>query len=149
MHDDAQWVDIAEAARRLGCSVVTVRRRIKQGTLEGELQQGRRGTEYRVRLPAESTLINREPILEPIRDDAQEPVTPTHLIAELIRLQEQHRAEMAEVRAKLDAARDVILRSAQDEVEWRTRAESLEERLNEMRAELERARRPWWRRWLS
>ena len=46
-----QWVTIPEAAQRLGLSIVTVRRRIKQGSLEAELQPGVRGPEYRVRLP--------------------------------------------------------------------------------------------------
>ena len=146
MHDDAQWVDIAEAARRLGVSVVTVRRRIKQGTLEGELQQGRRGPEYRVRFPADSSLISLEPILpggEPIHDDThdddQNALEPYQQTIFLIRFIEQQQAEIRETRAEL-------LDEAKAAAGWRTQAAALEERLNDLRAELERERRPWWRR---
>jgi hypothetical protein len=34
-------------------------------------------------------------------------------------------------------------------VEWRTRAELLEAEVERLRAELERTRRPWWRRWFG
>jgi hypothetical protein len=149
MHDDAQWVSIAEAARRLNCSVVTVRRRVKQGTLEGELQQGRRGPEYRVRLPPETPVTSLEPSHddrhEQDRDDAQELPEPTHEpppAAELIRLVERQQAELRDLHYELTA-------SAASSAEWRTRAEQLERRLEDLRAELERARRSWWRRWFG
>jgi excisionase family DNA binding protein len=52
-----QWVSIQEAAQRLGLSVLTLRRRIKAGTLTAELQVGRRGHEYRVRYSLISSLL--------------------------------------------------------------------------------------------
>jgi hypothetical protein len=35
-----QWLTIPEVAQRLGMPIVTVRRRINQGSLEAELQPG-------------------------------------------------------------------------------------------------------------
>ena len=47
----ADFVPVAEAARRLGISTATVKRRIAAGTLEAEQLTRPQGIEYRVRLP--------------------------------------------------------------------------------------------------
>ena len=120
-------MNIPEAARRLGCSTVTVRRRIKQGTLEGELQRGRRGAEYRVRLPSATGAR---------ADDA------TQAVIVLTTL-------LGQERAARDAAMADAAEHRERAAEWRTRAELLEAEVERLRAELERARRPWWRRWLG
>jgi excisionase family DNA binding protein len=146
MRDDRQWVSIAEAARRLGISVVTVRRKIKQGALEGELQQGRRGPEYRVRLPVDESLNSLEPIHddrhEHDRDDRQDDAETTQQTILLMRLLEQQQADLRDTQA------DLVFH-AEQAAEWRTRAELLDRQAAELRAELERARRPWWRRLLG
>ena len=129
-----QWVTIPEAARRLGLSMVTVRRRIKMGTLEAELQPGIRGPEYRVRLPSET-----------IVDQPQ----GTQATSELIRLAEHYRTDVAGIMAELREARDRSETHAVDAAGWKVRAELLEAEVERLRAELERARRPWWRRWLG
>jgi predicted ArsR family transcriptional regulator len=131
MHGNDGWVSILEAAQRLGISPATVRRRIKSGVLEGELLNGRRGPEYRVRLPSEATV---DSVAEPSDvTDTKPDITQT--IASLLSLVERQQT------ALLDEARSAA--------GWRAKADALEERLNELRADLERARRPWWRRWLS
>src|SRR4051794_33009163 len=50
VQDRADFVSVAEAARRLGCSTTTVKRRIARGALEAEQLQRAQGFEYRVRL---------------------------------------------------------------------------------------------------
>ena len=131
MHGNDGWVSILEAAQRLGISPATVRRRIKQGTLEGELLNGRRGPEYRVRLPSEATV---DSVTEP-SDGTDTKLDLTQTIASLLSLVERQQS------ALLDEARSAA--------GWRARAAALEERLNDLRAELERERRPWWRRWFG
>jgi hypothetical protein len=166
MHGVDQWVSIMEAARRLGLSPATVRRRIKLGELEGELQPGRRGPEYRVRLPSDTLDATHETTDETIHEspDATHDALDSRLVlTELLRLEELHRADLAAIRANLDAARAELLIEARAAAEWRTRAElvtqqselhqqhaqRLERRVEELRAELDRARRPWWRKLLG
>jgi predicted DNA-binding transcriptional regulator YafY len=116
-----QWVGIREAAQRLGVSIATVRRRIRLGTLEAELQPGRGGQEYRVRLP------NVSP---PAQADPTQLTTLLHsLLAQLAELQ-----------------RDLVDK-AERAATGEARAELLEAEVERLRAELERARRPWWRFW--
>ena len=50
MQDGSDFVPVAEAARRLGISTATVKRRIAAGTLEAEQLTRPQGIEYRVRL---------------------------------------------------------------------------------------------------
>jgi excisionase family DNA binding protein len=80
-----QWLTIPEAAQRLGLSIVTVRRRIKQGSLEAELQPGIRGPEYRVRLPSETIVRSAEP--------EQLTSVVTTLLARLAEIEDQRLAE--------------------------------------------------------
>jgi excisionase family DNA binding protein len=131
MADDV-WLPIHEAARRLGCSPATVRRRIKAGELEAELQPGKHGVEYKVRLPAVAT---HESIHAYIPEQGA-----GYAWAQLL---EDYKA------------------ASQAVGEWRARSERQEERADQyeqrlaeakaevdrLRAELERARRPWWRLW--
>jgi len=49
VHDRSEFVPVAEAARRLGLSISTVKRRVRDGTLEAEQHQRKQGTVYRVR----------------------------------------------------------------------------------------------------
>jgi excisionase family DNA binding protein len=50
VQDRSDFVSVAEAARQLGVSTATVKRRIAAGTLEAEQLQRPQGYEYRVRL---------------------------------------------------------------------------------------------------
>jgi excisionase family DNA binding protein len=53
--DRSDFVSVAEAARRLGVSTATVKRRIRDGSLEAEPLSRPQGIEYRVRLPRDVT----------------------------------------------------------------------------------------------
>ncbi|MDP8925304.1 MAG: hypothetical protein M3O34_20865 [Chloroflexota bacterium] len=53
VQDRSEFVPVAEAARRLGISAATVKRRIAAGALEAEQLARPQGVEYRVRLPRE------------------------------------------------------------------------------------------------
>jgi hypothetical protein len=128
-------VSIPEAARRLGLSIVTVRRRIKQGTLEAELQPGRRGPEYRVRLLSETPLSSPEPE----QDAAQE-----QPLARVMTMLIQRQTGLLERIRELEEAR---LAEGKAAAAWQAKAEQLERRLVEVQAALDQARRPWWRFW--
>ena len=71
---------IAEAARQLGVSAVTVRRYIKQGKLEGKKVEGKFGNEYRI--PA----LPRELLGRGEDESAQQGVSYTALLEEIQRL---------------------------------------------------------------
>ena len=116
---------------------MTVRRRIKQGMLEAELEPGRRGPEYRVRLPSEMILSSPEPA----QDAAQE-----QPLARVMTMLIQRQTGLLERLRELEEAR---LAEGKAAAAWQAKAEQLERRLAEVQAELDRARRPWWRRWLG
>jgi predicted ArsR family transcriptional regulator len=136
MHSDAnppadRWLPIQDAAQHLGVSIATVRRRIKMGTLEAELQPGKRGPEYRVRLPTEG--IPEGP------EDTQE---SAQAIATLLMLLGREQDDRRALQARLDAAAERLEEGAG----WKVRAEMLQAEVERLRAELGQARRPWWRR---
>ena len=54
--DRSDFVPVAEAARRLGVSPATVKRRIRDGSLEAEPLSRPQGIEYRVRLKRDVTV---------------------------------------------------------------------------------------------
>jgi predicted site-specific integrase-resolvase len=119
-----EWVSIQVASQRLGISPVSVRRWIRRGKLEAELQPGRKGTEYRVKLPAEYA-----------GDQPPASQVSTQVISEMLAVITRQQADLV-ARSESNAA-------------WAARAELLEQQVAELRAELERARRPWWRRVLG
>jgi hypothetical protein len=60
VQDRSDFVSVAEAARRLGISTATVKRRIAAGTLEAEQLQRPQGFEYRVRLICDVPALSTE-----------------------------------------------------------------------------------------
>jgi hypothetical protein len=62
------FVSVADAARRLGVSTATVKRRIRDGTLEAEPLSRPQGIEYRVRLPLDVPAPLTVPIAAPASD---------------------------------------------------------------------------------
>ncbi|HZO26941.1 MAG TPA: hypothetical protein VFH48_13245 [Chloroflexota bacterium] len=64
VQDRSAFVSVAEAARRLGVSTATVKRRIRDGTLEAEPLSRPQGIEYRARLPRDVTV----PLAAPASD---------------------------------------------------------------------------------
>src|SRR4051794_9108500 len=69
VEEGGRWVMLGEAARALDCSVDTVRRRVKDGTLEGRKGPSRRGPAWWVRVdhaappPAERATAEARPDL--------------------------------------------------------------------------------------
>lgn len=140
-----EWVSVEEAARRLGCSVSTVRRRIEAGELVGEREViGGSKERYRVRMPhdasqpespdespdaspaPESTLTVAEGLLALVREMRQQGTTDAERIAGLMR-----QLGAAEATTRL------LVEQRDDFARW----------LAESRAEVERLRtKPWWKR---
>jgi excisionase family DNA binding protein len=74
IRDRAAFVSVAEAAKLLGVSTATVKRRIRDGLLEAEPFSRPQGIEYRVRLPRDAT-----PSL--VAPDSDVPATPSDVSA--------------------------------------------------------------------
>jgi MerR family copper efflux transcriptional regulator len=141
-HVQDPWVTIHEAARRLGVSTMTIRRRIRQGVLEAELEHGQRGPVYRVKLPPVSDVGQAEPAHGDVQDNAPD---VAHL-GPVVRLIERQQHQLTEVYAELRAVRERLEARTGEAAATAARAELLEVEVERLRAELERARRPWWRR---
>ena len=160
MQHDAQaegerWVPLAEAARTLGISVDTLRRRIKRGELrEGEAARRittPQGFAWEVRLDAARPSSSLDGI------PAEAPPTRAHPAAEAGHLAALLRETQAEA-----------LRQSQAAAMWQARAEMLGQQLEQTQQELralkapepepvegpavatqdvETSRRAWWRFW--
>jgi colicin import membrane protein len=157
-----QWVSVEEAARRLGISVSTVRRRIEAGELVGEREViGGSKERYRVRMPhdasqpespdespeasaaSESTLTVAEGLLALVREMRQQSVSDAARIEALT-----ERAARAEATA--ETLRERVTDLAQMAAERQAEIEELRDRLAEEAARLRaEAQRPWWRRIFS
>lgn len=72
MAEPARWVSVPEAARLLGVSENTVRRRIKGGALTGEVMKRPQGDLYQVRVP--------DGLVRPVdpNEGGSEPPDPQH-----------------------------------------------------------------------
>src|SRR4051812_12264490 len=133
-------LSIAEAASALGLTTEAVRTRIKRGRLES-----RRGNDGRTLVLVPRSQVEAAPSQHSLNDDGATP--------EAIQV----------LKEQLDRALSERDQARSDIEVWRTRTE--EERLGRVRAEterdaarseqkliereLERARRPWWRRLLE
>ncbi len=82
--DRSDFVSVAEAARSLGTSVATVKRRIRAGALEAEQLQRPQGFEYRVRIQRDEPAPARdEPTPITNRFDSIRPAPFTDTIHDL------------------------------------------------------------------
>jgi excisionase family DNA binding protein len=136
-----QWVSIQEAAQRLGLSVLTVRRRIKAGTLTAELQIGRRGQEYRVRLLGDHYHDDDQSGVKTTLDPAQNVV----LSSLVSRLQDQVERLEGD-RLALEADR---LAKAEAAASWQAKGEALQDELRRAYERIEKLERHrWWQRLL-
>ena len=94
------WVSIHEATRRLGCSVDTVRRRIRDGTFRAEKRPSVHGPAWYITaeaLPPAGTSA-------PAGDGAQVPLLD--LVARLSARLEEQAERIGYLRARLDALQD-------------------------------------------
>jgi len=113
--DEPRDYSIAEAAALLGLSPATVRRRIREGTLEASKIRGAHGDEYRVELADVPLALGRGPfaleaagivelLKDQLRDKAQEVAAKDRQIEEgirsLVRLQDAKDREIADLRAR-------------------------------------------------
>ena len=99
-------VSVAEAARLLGCSVATIRRRIRRGDLRATTQTRPQGTVHRVYVPVaeDASAPLTSPLVERVMaravsdDNPVEALTPplTVDLAPLVALVERQQAQLVE-----------------------------------------------------
>lgn len=121
--DRPDFITVGEAARRLGVSPTTVKRRIARGTLEAEQLQRPQGFEYRVRLTtAQPTPHGTVHAPSTAPSDSEEPAPPTvttqdvaaaitAATAPLLAVIERQAGEIAELRedrGRLTAELDIL-----------------------------------------
>lgn len=158
MNDDqaAPWLPLGEAARRLGISVDAVRARVRRGQLES-----RRGNDGKVSVlvsdeaVAEQRLGDDQSATEQRLDRDQAEATESRLRLDLDEARAEaehwrakvHETELALARAegKVEAAKAVAVA---DVATARAEIEAQGRLVEELRAMLAEARRPWWRRWM-
>lgn len=135
-----EWVSVREAARRLGISPETVRRRIEAGELVGEREAlGGSRERFRVRMETPQGASGERPDMPmtPSTLDATE--TPTNASALTGRALEI-------MEALLRANAETFERQAETIADLRERAGRAEASLEAANAELTRLRKPWWRK---
>jgi hypothetical protein len=105
---DGVWLPLPEAAAALGCSVDTVRRRIKRGQVDARMA----GTRYMVHVATERAAATAAPLVVSVED-----VHPSvRLLLEYVRERDQVRdqelaqlrEELARTRADLMAAQSML-----------------------------------------
>lgn len=137
MHDPDtrhEWVSVKTAAIHFGTSESDIRRRIKRGELISESLSRPGGTLLRVRLDAPDTRQHTE---SPPAPDTR----PDIASGLLERLSDQD--------AVVEAQRVEIARINAENADLRERAGRAETRADLLADEMERLRRPWWRRLLD
>jgi hypothetical protein len=144
-----EWVSVKAAAIHFGTSESDIRRRIKRGELESESLSRPGGTLLRVKLPAPP---DAAPIESPHNPDTRQDVLSA-VLGPLTDALASERAEQRAERQKL-ALENAELR--EDRGRLRAEAAGLKEALDwtearraQAEGELERMRRPWWRRLLD
>lgn len=156
---ESPWVTITEAANRTGRHIDAVRAAVRRGRLEARKNNA---GQWLVRMPkaGDSSLSQAASVFALGKDSAIAEPAPgsdsgmadSAVRDALDRLEALHR-ELADARvafaqalAERDAARAVAIA---DIATAEAKVSAREEIIGELRAELERARRPFWRRWLG
>lgn len=155
---------IKEAAEALGCSVATIRRRIKTGDIKAELREGPYGETYYI---LENDLVKAAEIQEviPVKREldveqvqrlfiesmqiATQPLTDKlEQQAEVIKEQSK-RIESLEKFINLSAIRDTkLLQDVKDKVDEQEKlAWDRDKKLMETIRELQQKKKKWWKFW--
>ncbi|MBI2868184.1 MAG: helix-turn-helix domain-containing protein [Chloroflexi bacterium] len=125
----AEGVTIEEAARLLGCSVNTVRRRVKRGDLRAEREETPQGYTYKVVLPADLAAAKGE----------EEASHDSEALAEMTRLMEVMQQQLQEKDRQIHELH-VLLQQAQNQ------AQQAQIQARQVLAALPAPRHAWWQR---
>jgi hypothetical protein len=151
------WITLAEAAKALDCSIDTIRRKLKRGEIEGQLQNTRHGKLWLVSLGSISSIgtDSKSELIQPMqnRQEAAEPAQaiesePEQGIVELVRLVTQLQEETTRLN------QEVVDRTEAASI-WQGRAEMLSLQLNRAQDTIKALEAPkveekpksWWRIW--
>jgi excisionase family DNA binding protein len=139
-----QWISVEEAARRLGVSVSTIRRRIEAGELEAERELiGGARERFKVRLTT--------PRIEQPQDtmgEASLASESTPALAEgLLLLVREMRQQGVNDASRIEALIERAARAEAASETHQARIKDLEAQLAAERAEAERRRERWFRWW--
>ncbi len=139
----SNWVPIPEAARTLGLTPQAIRKRIARGTLES--RRNNRGREL-VLVANRPHEPDSQPTPQP-QEPKQEPKNRNRTSAPAVSL-EDVRVLLGEQAQRMQAAHDAALARMQEQADSASVRAERAERLV-VRLLTERARAPWWRRWLG
>jgi chromosome segregation ATPase len=168
---EAEWITYAEAAKRLGISVEGVRLKVRRDQQKGRdaKLRVRRDNEGRMLLAWDNTLLDQRSPQRGVQHDGEDIGHISALEAHIQTLAQQlaqQRSDLERMRVERDDAHQAtecerqradaladrlnqVQRERLGEVEARTQlAVELEQaraRVGDLKNELERARRPWWR----
>jgi excisionase family DNA binding protein len=163
------WLTLSDAAERLGISVQTARRWVRDGKLRAEQHKGTHGTEYRVRAdqmpgaaPAAAENSELAATLEALRAELR---AATH---EQAAREAALRAELEKTRAALSSALEALRQTREENSDLNRQVEERDQelagkqrallathqvvaaresgRLNVLRENMQEGQRPWWRR---
>jgi excisionase family DNA binding protein len=149
---DDRWVSVEEAARRLGVSDATVRRRVRAGTLEGERLARPQGEVYRVResaLPPDSqvaaadTLAEEAPTTDMTSLLRERLLAADNLISTELETISRYVERIANLERDNGRLQSEVSHLTEQLAAERARADAAEARVRE------RAERPWWRKILG
>ena len=147
---DEHWLTLADAAPQLGCSVDTLRRRVKRGEIEARQVRMRHGPTWQVRLESlpkvddvPRAVADGTPTVDPrvgsVPRHNADGVATVELVRLVGRLQEENRQLAGQV-GFLQAQTQQL----QDQVKLLQAPPA--DQVKESGAEPEPARRRWWRR---
>jgi hypothetical protein len=142
-----EFVSVADAANRLGLSISTVKRRIREGLLEAEAISRPQGIEYRVQVP------RLEPA--PTTDDADsedEPQISTdqwNVAAAITAATTPLSERIAALDERNERQAAIVVEQAQRIGRLEAERNAAEARAAQLAADLILARQSWWRRLLG
>ena len=155
---DDGWHTLPEAARHLGVSVATVRRRLKRGELEGTQVPSRYGPAWHVRLPAVQGSAQGNAQGSPSRVNAAAQggvdysvpaiVEALRLVRHLQEQNQQLAGQVGFLQAQLEATREQLrLQAPGASPDIHQERQSGQRDVEPEREAVGQERRPWWKLW--